>query len=129
MFDKYFEHDTEGKVKGLTLEWQCPKCAGLNFKILLNKQRMTGEYHSRCRYCKAKYRVAFPIAEKPVAGEKEFLERLSFEDFPAEDQMDMLKDFAEIEYLRADKALPAVIQGKQKALEEKIAFVKRRRRL
>ena len=35
MFEKFIEHDTEGKIKALTLEWQCPTCAGLNFKILL----------------------------------------------------------------------------------------------
>lgn len=129
MLEKFIEHDTEGKIKGLTLEWQCPTCAGLNFKILLYKQRVTGEYHTRCRYCKAKYRVKFTVPEKTVEGEKEFMERLSLEDFTTEEQLDMVKDFAEIEYLRVDGALPGLIKGKQKALEEKIAFAKRRRRL
>ena len=129
MFDQFIEHDAEGRVKGLTLEWLCPKCSGLNFKILLNKQRVTGEYHTRCRYCKAKYRVKFPVPEMVVAGEKEFMERLSLEDFTPEEQLDMIKDFAEIEYIRVEGALPGLIKGKQKALEEKIAFAKKRRRL
>ena len=129
MFEQFIEHDTEGKVKGLTLEWQCPKCAGLNFRILMSKQRATGEYHTRCRYCKAKYRVKFPAEEKPVPGETGFMERLSNEDFTPEENTDMIKDFAEIEYMRVDNALPAVLKGKQKLLEEKIAFAKKRRRL
>lgn len=129
MFDQFIEHDTGGIVKGLTLEWQCPKCAGLNFKILLSKQRGSGEYHTRCRYCKAKYRVKFPVPEKAIAGETEFMERLSLEDFTSEEHLDMIKDFAEIEYLRVDGALPGLIKGKQRALEEKIAFAKKRRRL
>jgi rubredoxin len=129
MFDQIIEHDAEGDLKALTLEWLCPKCAGLNFKILFTRQRGTGEYHTRCRYCRAKFRVKFPVPENPVAGEKEFMERLSLEDFTPEEQMDMVKDFAEIEYLRVDGALPGLIKGKQKALEEKIAFAKRRRRL
>jgi transcription elongation factor Elf1 len=129
MFEQFIEHDTEGKVKGLTLEWQCPKCAGLNFRILMSKQRSTGEYHTRCRYCKAKYRVKFPAVEKPVPGEAEFMERLSKEDFSPEENTDMIKDFAEIEYMRVDNALPAVLRGKQKLLEEKIAFAKKQRRL
>ncbi len=129
MFDQFIEHDTEGKLKGLTLEWQCPKCSGLNFKILLSKQRAAGEYHTRCRYCKAKYRVKFPVPEKAIAGEEEFMERISLEKFSPEEQMDMIKDFAEIEYMRVDKALPNLIAGKQRALEEKIAFAKRQRRM
>ena len=57
------------------------------------------------------------------------MERLSLEDFTTEEQLDMVKDFAEIEYLRVDGALPGLIKGKQRELEEKIAFAKRRRRL
>jgi hypothetical protein len=129
MFDQFIEHDTEGTLKGLTLEWQCPKCAGLNFKILLSKQRGSGEYHTRCRYCKAKYRVKFPAQQKEIAGEEDFMERISIEKFTPEEQMDMIKDFAEIEYMKVDKALPNIIAGKQRALEEKIAFAKRQRRL
>ena len=129
MFDQFIEHDTEGTLKGLTLEWQCPKCAGLNFKILLSKQRATGEYHTRCRYCKAKYRVKFPAQQKEIVGEEDFMERISIEKFTPEEQMDMIKDFAEIEYMRVDKTPPNIIAGKQRALEEKIAFAKRQRRL
>jgi transcription elongation factor Elf1 len=129
MFDQFIEHDTEGTLKALTLEWKCPKCEGLNFKILLSKQRVTGKYHTRCRYCKAKYRVKFPVIEKPIAGEEEFMDRITLEKFTPEEQMDMIRDFAEIEYMRVDKALPNVVAGKQRALEEKITFAKRRRRL
>jgi hypothetical protein len=129
MFDQFIEHDTEGTLKGLTLEWKCPKCAGLNFRILLSKQRATGEYHTRCRYCKAKFRVKFPVPQTIIEGEEAFMDRISQEKFTPEEQLDMIKDFAEIEYMRADKALPNLIAGKQRALEEKITFAKRRRRL
>jgi rubredoxin len=128
MFDRFFEHDTSGVLKGLTLEWKCPKCEGMNFKLILKEQRDHGSYHTRCRYCKAKYNVDYPVPDRAVEGEDEFLERLSLEDFSREEELDMIKDFAEITALKVDKAAPGVIKEKQKALEEKIAFAKRRRR-
>jgi hypothetical protein len=128
MFDRLFEHTTEGRIKGLTLEWKCPKCEGLNFKILFLGQRDTGEYHTRCRYCKAKFRVAYPVPGAVIHGEAEFFERLSEEDFPKDTQIELIKDFAEIEYLKCDNADPRTIKGKQNALEEKIAFAKRMKR-
>jgi rubredoxin len=129
MFDHFFEDDTSGVLKGLTLEWKCPKCEGLNFKLILKEQRNNGDYHTRCRYCKAKYRVNYPVPDRAIEGEEEFLERLSYEDFTPEEELDMMKDFAEIAALKVDHALPGIIKEKQKALEEKIAFAKRRRRL
>ena len=129
MFDRFFEHDAEGVLKGLTLEWKCPKCEGLNFKLILRHQREIGDYHTLCRYCKAKYLVTYPKPEKEIEGEVEFLERLDREDFNREEKMDMIKDFAEIAALKADNALPGVIREKQKALEAKIAFTKRQKRL
>jgi phage FluMu protein Com len=128
MFERFFEHDTNGVLKGLTLEWKCPKCEGLNFKLILKEQRKTGDYHTRCRYCKAKFRVMYPLPERAIEGEEEFLERLSYEDFTPEEEMDMIKDFAEIAALKVDRALPGIIKEKQKALEEKIAFAKLRMR-
>jgi phage FluMu protein Com len=128
MFERFFEHDTNGVLKGLTLEWKCPKCEGLNFKLILKEQRKTGDYHTRCRYCKAKFRVMYPLPERAIEGEEEFLERLSYEDFTPEEEMDMIKDFAEIAALKVDHALPGIIKEKQKALEEKIAFAKLRMR-
>ncbi|MFA4860747.1 hypothetical protein [Methanoregula sp.] len=128
MFDSLFEHETGGTLKALTLEWQCPKCQGLNFKLLMKNIRETGLYHTRCRYCKAKFRVSYPDAGRSIPGEDEFMERITEEDFPDTDVQDLIKDYAEIEYLKADRAAPGVIKEKQKALEEKIAFVKRRRR-
>ena len=128
MFDRFFEHDTSGVLKGFTLEWKCPKCEGLNFKLILKEQRNTGDYHTRCRYCKAKYRVEYPIPKKAIEGEDEFLERLSHEDFTPEEELDMIKDFAEIAALKVDRAPHLIIKGKQNALEEKILFAKRRMR-
>ncbi len=129
MFERLIEHDTEGVLKALTLEWQCPKCSGMNFRILSRAQRETGEYHTVCRYCRAKYRVKFPKPEREVEGEMEFRHRLSLEDFTPEEQTDMLRDFAEIASLRIDGAKPGAIDARWKLLEEKIAFAKRRRRL
>ena len=128
MFDRFFEHDTSGVLKGLTLEWKCPKCEGLNFKLILKEQRNNGNYHTRCRYCKAKYRVEYPIPKREIEGEEEFLERLSLENFSQTEELDMIKDFAEIAALKVDHALPGIIKEKQKALEEKIAYAKRRTR-
>ena len=128
MFHKFFEHDTNGELKGLTLEWKCPECEGLNFNLILKEQRHIGDYHSRCRYCKAKYRVEYPVPKKAIEGEDEFLERLSHEDFTPEEELDMIKDFAEIAALKVDRAPLLVIKGKQNALEEKILFAKRRMR-
>jgi len=127
MFERFFEHDTDGVLKGLTLEWKCPKCEGLNFRLILKGQRDAGTYHTRCRYCKAKYLVTYPLPERAIEGEEEFLERLSREDFSREEEMDMIKDFAEIAALKVDQAPPGVIRQKQKALEDKISFAKRRR--
>ncbi|PKL58461.1 MAG: hypothetical protein CVV34_02185 [Methanomicrobiales archaeon HGW-Methanomicrobiales-5] len=128
MFDRFFEHDTSGVLKGLTLEYKCPKCAGLNFKIILKEERNIGNYHTRCRYCKSKYLVNYPVPKKAIEGEDEFLERLSNEDFSHEEELDMIKDFAEIVALKVDRAQPGIIKEKQNALDEKIAFAKRRRR-
>lgn len=128
MFDRFFEHDTTGVLKGLTLEWKCPKCEGLNFRLLLKGQRKIGDNHTRCRYCKAKFRVVFPVPERAIEGEEEFMERLSLEDFTREEELDMIKDFAEIAALKIDRAPVLTIKGKQNELEEKIAFAKRRRR-
>ena len=128
MFDRFFEHDTAGTLKALTLEWKCPKCEGLNFRILMKGQRDSGEYHTRCRYCRSKFRVNYPRPDKAIDGEAEFMDRISQEDFSEEERTDMIRDFAEIEYLKTEKSLPGIIQGKQKALEDKIAFAKRRRR-
>ena len=128
MFERFIEHDTEGTLKALTLEWMCPKCSGMNFRILTRIQRDTGEYHTVCRYCRAKYRVQFKKPEREVEGEKEFLHRIGLEDFNQEEQTDMIRDFAEIATLRVENAKPEYIQGKWRALEEKIAFAKRLRR-
>jgi len=126
MFDRFFEHDTSGVLKGLTLEWKCPKCEGLNFKLILQGQRHIGDYHTHCRYCKAKYRVEYPVPKSAIEGEDEFLERLSYEDFTPEEELDMIKDFAEIAALKVDRAPLLIIKGKQNALEEKIMLAKRR---
>jgi hypothetical protein len=128
MFERFFERAAQGIVKALTLEWQCPDCSGLNFRLLTRSQRASGEYHTYCRYCKAKFGVRFPIAEKPVEGEDAFMERISREEFSAEEQTDMIRDFAEIASLRVEGAAPGLIKEKEKALEAKIAFAKRRRR-
>ena len=40
----------------------------------------------------------------------------------------LIRDFAEIASLRVDNAIPGLIREKEKALEAKIAFAKRRRR-
>jgi rubredoxin len=126
MFERFFEHDTTGIVKGLTLEWKCPKCNRLNFKLIFMGQRNIGICSTYCRDCKAKYRVEYPVPVPPVEGEKEFLERLSDEDFTSEEEFDMYKDFAEIASLKVDHAPLLIIKGKQNALEEKILYAKRR---
>ena len=128
MFDRFLEHDASGVLKGLTLEWKCPGCEGLNFKLILKEERNTGDNHTRCRYCKAKYRVNYPVPDKAVEGEEVFLARLSQEDFTQEEEIDMIKDFAEIAALKVDRAPLLIIKGKQNALEEKIMLAKRRMR-
>jgi len=128
MFDTLFERETSGTLKALTLEWPCPKCQGVNFKILSKGIRNAGLYHTRCRYCKARFRVSYPNPGRIIPGEDEFMDRISLEDFTAEEQQDMIKDYAEIEYLKVDRASSGIIKGKEKALEEKITFAKRRLR-
>jgi hypothetical protein len=128
MFDSLFEKAAEGTLKALTLEWTCPKCDGRNFRILTRGERSSGEYHGRCRYCRTKCRASFPPPEHEVEGEAEFMENISDPDFTAEEQTDMIRDFAEIASLVVDGAPPAYLRGKRKALEDKITFAKRRRR-
>jgi hypothetical protein len=128
MFERFFEQAAQGVVKALTLEWPCPACEGINFRILTRAHRAGGEYHTRCRYCKAKFLVSFPVPKGPVEGEDAFMERISYEDFSDEELTDMIRDFAEIASLRADGAPPGLIKEKEKALEAKITFAKRRRR-
>ena len=128
MFERFFERDIGGTIKGLTLEWQCPDCAGLNFRILTRFDRHAGQYSTRCRYCKAKFRTLFEPPAGPVEGEDAFMDRLDAEDFSDEERTDMIRDFAEIAALRADNALPKTIKEKEKALELKIDFARRRRR-
>lgn len=129
MFERLFAKDAQGVLKGMTLEWQCPSCAGRNFRILPAGARGAGEYHAPCRYCRTKCRVLFSPPAGTLEGEAGFLERLSNEDFSAEEQTELIRDFAEIEYMRADHANPKEVAGKQRLLEEKITFFKRRRRL
>jgi hypothetical protein len=57
------------------------------------------------------------------------MERLSDEHFTAEEQQELIRDFAEIEYMRADNANPREVTGKQRLLEDKIIFFKRRWRI
>ena len=128
MFDALFEKDAGGTLKALTLEWACPKCGGMNFRILSQQDRAIGEYHGRCRYCRTRCRVTFPPPARAVDGEAEFMKRISYEDFTDEERTDMLRDYAEIESLIVDKAAPGIVREKKKALDEKIAFAKRRRR-
>jgi len=128
MFDTIFEHETSGTLKALTLEWKCPKCQGLNFRILRKGVREPGLYHTRCRYCKAKFRVNYPNPDRIIPGEDEFMDRIFEEDFTDEEHQDMIKDYAEIEYLKVDGAANGIIREKTKALEDKITFAKRRRR-
>lgn len=128
MFERFFERDTTGTVKGLTLEWKCPDCAGLNFRILGRSNRGSGEYRTHCRYCKAKFRTLFEKDDRPVDGETEFMDLLDEEDFSAEERTDMIRDFAEIVALRVEGAATVELKKKEKALELKIDFAKRRRR-
>ncbi len=128
MFGSFFEKGAEGSLKALTLECVCPEFRGRNFRILTKTERKSGEYHGRCRYCRTKCRAAFFPQETEVAGETEFMRGINREDFTDEEMTDMIRDFAEIASLVVDGAPPGVIRGKQKALEEKIAFAKRRRR-
>jgi transcription elongation factor Elf1 len=129
MFDRFIEHDTDGSIKGLTLEWKCPKCDGMNFKILLKTLRESGQYHTRCRYCKAKFQVNYPVSTTEIEGEAEFMERLTKAEFFEDEEMDLIRDFAEIEYLKRDGVSQKAIREKLKLLEDKITFYKRRRRL
>jgi hypothetical protein len=128
MFERFFRRDTAGAIKGLTLEWQCPDCAGLNFRILSRSDRACGEYDSYCRYCRAKFRILYEKQDRPVEGEAEFMDQLDAEEFSEDERTDMIRDFAEITALRAEKALPKTIKEKEKALELKIDFARRRRR-
>jgi hypothetical protein len=127
MFDSIFEKDAAGTLKALTLEWICPKCDGRNFRILTRGERRSGEYHGRCRYCRTRCRAAFSPPETLVDGEAEFMDRIDLEEFTDEERTDMIRDFAEIASLVIDSAPPGVLKEKRKALEEKIAFAKRRR--
>jgi hypothetical protein len=129
MFERFFQHDTTGTLKGLTLEWKCPHCAGTNFRILRKSERDTGTYNVPCRYCRIKCRVTFPPPTGILAGETEFMERLSDEEFTDEEQTELIRDYAEIEYMKQDHANPKEVAGKQRLLEDKITFFKRRRRL
>ena len=129
MFERLFEKDAQGILKGMTLEWVCPRCTGKNFRILPDEERRNGEHHDHCRYCRVKYRVAFPPPAGNIEGETAFMERMADEDFTAEEQHDLIRDFAEIEYMRYEDANNREITGKQRLLEEKITFFKRRRRL
>lgn len=128
MFDSFFEKDTGGTLKALTLEWPCPECDGKNFRILSVHERRSGEYRGKCRYCKTRCHVTFPPQVYEVEGEREFRERIGDEDFTEEERTDMIRDFAEIASLSVDKAPPGVLREKWKALEAKIAFAKMRRR-
>ena len=128
MFERFLSRDTSGTIKGLTLEWQCPDCAGLNFRILSRGSRSAGEYPTHCRYCKAKFRVLFTPPNRPVEGEDNFMDQLDAEDFSEDEETDMIRDFAEIAALRADAAPQKTILEKQKELELKIDFARRRRR-
>ena len=129
MLERFFEKDTNGILKGMTLEWACPRCAGKNFRILRMEERRGGKHHDHCRYCRARYRVAFNPPSDPIEGEAAFMERLEDEDFPAEEQQELVRDFAEIGYMRYEDPADREITGKQRLLEEKITFFKRRRRL
>jgi hypothetical protein len=62
-------------------------------------------------------------------GEVAFMERLADEEFSAEEQQELVRDFAEIGYMRYENPGNREITGKQRLLEEKITFFKRRRRL
>ena len=128
MFERLFERDTRGVIKGLTLEWRCPDCNGLNFRILTRAERASGLYHAQCRYCHAKFRVAFDPPARPVEGETDFYDMLEVEEFTSEDRNEMVRDFAEIASLKADSAAASMIQEKEKALEIKIDAARRRRR-
>jgi hypothetical protein len=128
VFERFFSRDVKGDLKGLTLEWKCPDCSGLNFRILAKGVRDSGEYNTHCRYCKAKVRALFEKPSAPVEGEAEFMRRISLEDFSNEEMTDMIRDFAEIASLRVDKAAPKSIREKEVLLEAKIDFAKRRRR-
>jgi hypothetical protein len=128
MFERFFERDTSGTVKGLTLEWKCPDCAGLNFRILGRGDRHAGEYHTHCRYCKAKFHILFEPPVHKVEGEDAFMDLLEYEDFSEKDRTDMIRDFAEIAALRADGALEKTIKEKEKALELTIDVARRRMR-
>jgi hypothetical protein len=128
MFNTLIEHETNGVLKGLTLEWGCPHCRGLNFKILQKEQRISGIFHTRCRYCRSKYRVGYPLPDSEIPGEAEFMEMMEDEKFSREEQVEFIRDFAEIEYLKADKGAPGAIREKQKYLEQKIALAKKRMR-
>jgi hypothetical protein len=128
MLERFFEKDTNGTLKGMTLEWGCPRCAGKNFRILGVEERRSGEHHDHCRYCKTRYRVAYHPSDL-TEGEVEFMERLADEEFSAEEQQELVRDFAEIGYMRYENPGNREITGKQRLLEEKITFFKRRRRL
>ena len=43
--------------------------------------------------------------------------------------MDLIRDFAEIEYMRSENPKNPEISGKKRLIEEKFSFFKRRRRL
>lgn len=129
MFERFFEKETKGTLKGMTLEWECPRCSGKNFRILKIEERRSGEHHDHCRYCKARCRVAFIPPAGRIEGEAEFMEQLADEDFSAEEQQELVRDFAEIGYMRYENPNNREIPGKQRLLEEKITFFKRSRRL
>lgn len=84
MFERFFEKETSGTLKGMTLEWNCPHCGGKNFRLVMKADRGTGTYHHPCRYCHTRCRVIFNPANAAPEGEEDFLDRLSEEHFSAE---------------------------------------------
>jgi len=87
----------------------------------------SGRSPLKTRHCKVKYRVNYPKPATETGGEKEFLERLSREDFTRDEEIEMIKDFVKIAALKVEHASTGVIKEKQKDLESTIAFAKMRR--
>jgi len=120
VFKQFVEKDTDGKLEGLVLLWNCAHCETNNSTWLVRKEAVFSEKHAFCTSCKGKNVVKFVSSEIMSDREKILQQALPF--IPVIEQKELFEDLAWIEALFVAEGYEKIAASSWQNLESEINF-------
>jgi len=118
--EQSIEKDTDGKLEGLIVIWNCGYCETNNSTWLVRKEAVSGEKHAFCTSCKRKNLVKFVASDSMSDREKILQQALPY--IPVIEQKEIFEDLAWTEALFVTEGHEKSAVSVWQSLETQINF-------